>query len=98
MQQAAEEILQDQSFSRMLRRVAEEALQFRSQQFSDEGSSLTSLQEAESILQALAGGDGDAEAFATLESDSENGESIASRYKSSHDTPNDLEEDGSNGS
>ena len=55
LQQAAEEIRQDQSFSRMLRRVAEESLQFRSQQFSDEGSSLTSLQQAESILQTLVG-------------------------------------------
>ena len=98
LQQAAEEIRQDRSFSRTLRRVAEEALQFRSQQFSDEGSSLTSLQEAESILQALAGGDGDAGAFATLESDSDSEESVASRYKSSHDTPNDPEEDGSDGS
>ena len=88
-QQAAEEIRQDRSFPRSLRRVAEEALQFRSQQFSDEGSSLTSLREAESILQKLVGGNGDAEAFATLESDSDSEESVASRYKSSHDTPND---------
>ena len=73
-------------------------MQFRSQQFSDKGSSLTSLQEAESILQALAGGDGDVGAFTTLESDSDNEESIASRYKISHDTPNDPEEDGSDGS
>ena len=88
-QQAAEEIQQDRSFSRSLWRVAEEALQFRSQQFSDEGSSLTSLREAESILQTLAGGNGDVEAFATLESDSDSEESVASRYKTSHDSPND---------
>ena len=86
LQQAVEEIRQDQSFSRTLRRVAKEALQFGSQQFSDEGSSLTSLQVAESILQTLAGGDRDAEAFATLESDSDSDESVVSRYKSSHDT------------
>ena len=95
LQQAAKGIRQDRSFSRTLRRVAEEALQFRSQQFSDEGNSLTSLREAESILQTLAGGDGDAGAFATLESDSDNEESVASQYKSSHDTPNDPVEDGS---
>ena len=98
LQQAAEEIQQDRSFSRTLRRVAEESLQFRSQQVSDEGSSLTNLQEAKSVLQALAGGDGDAGAFATLESDSDSEESVVSRYKSSHDTPNDPEEDGLYGS
>ena len=76
----------------------EEALWFQSQQFSDEGSSLTSLREAESILQTLAGGNGDVEAFATLESDSDSEESVASRYKSSHDTPNDPEGDESDDS
>ena len=73
-------------------------LQFRSQQFFDEGSSLTSLREAESILQTLAGDDGDAEVFATFESDSDSEESIASHYKSSHDTRNDPEDDESDGS
>ena len=82
LQQAADEIRQDRSFSRTFRRVAEEALQFRNLQFSDEGSGITSLQEAESILQTLAGSDRDAEAFATLESESESEESVASRYKS----------------
>ena len=97
-QQVDEEIRQDRSFPRSLRRVAEEALQFPSRQFSDEGSSLTSLREAESILQMLVGGTGDAEPFTTLESDSDSEESVASRYKSSHETPNDLEEDESDGS
>ena len=97
-QRAVEEIRQDRSFPRSLRRVAEEALQFRSQQFSDEGSSLSSLREAETILEMLSGRDGDTQAFATLESDSESEESVASRYKSSHDTPNDPEDDGSDGS
>ena len=46
----------------------------------------------------LAGGDGDAEAFTTLESDSDSEESVASRYKSSHDTPNDPEDDELDGS
>ena len=62
-------------------------------QFSDRGSSITSLQEAESILQTLADGERDAEAFATLESDLDNGESIEFRCKSSHDTPNDPVEE-----
>ena len=98
LQQAADEIWQDRSFSRTLRRVAEEALQFRNLQFSDEGSGITSLQEAESILQTVADVDRDAEAFATLESDSDSGESVESRYKSSHDTPNDQVEEESDDS
>ena len=71
LQQAVDEIRRDRSFSRTLRKVAEEALQFRVLQFPDEGSSITILQEAETILQTLAGGDGDSEAFATLEAESE---------------------------
>ena len=49
-------------------------------------------------MQTLAGGNWDAEAFATLESDSDSEESVASRYKSSHDTPNDPEDDESDDS
>ena len=97
LQQAVDEIRRDRSFSRTLRQVAKEALQFQVLQFPDEGSSITSLQEAEMILQTLADGDGDSEAFATLESESEIDESVASRYKSSHDTPNDPEEEESDG-
>ena len=73
-------------------------MQFRSHQFSEKGNNLTSLREAESILQTLAGGIGDAEAFATLESDSDSEESVTLRYKSSHDTLNDPEDDESDGS
>ena len=83
-QQAAEEIRQDRSFPRSLRRVAEEALQFRSQQFSDEGNNRTSLREAESILQTLAGGDGDVEPFTTLELDSDSEESVTLQKQSRH--------------
>ena len=72
LQQAVDEIRRDRSFSRTLRQIAEEARQFQVLQVSDEGSSITSLQDAETILQTLAGGDGDAAAFATLEADSEN--------------------------
>ena len=66
-QQVAVEIRQDRFFPRVLLRVAEEALQLQNQQFSDKASSLSSLQEAESILQTLAEGDGDSEAFSALE-------------------------------
>ena len=94
LQQAVDEIRRDRSFSRTLRQIAEEALQFQVLQGSDEGSSITSLQDAETILQTLAGGDGDAAAFATLEADSDSGESVESRYKSSHDTnPTEEESD-----
>ena len=93
-----QEIRPDRSFPRVFRRVAEEALRFQSQQFSDKGSSLTSVREAESILQMLAEGNGDAEAFAALESDSDSEESVQSHYKSSHDTPNGPEDDESDGS
>ena len=97
-QQAAEEIRQDRSFPRVLQRVAEEALRFQNQQFSDEGSSLTSLREEESILQTLAEGDGDSEAFSALESESDSEQSVQSNYKSSHDTPDNPEDDELDGS
>mgnify|MGYP000665680474 CR=1 FL=1 len=70
-QQAAEEIRQDRSFPRVLRRVAEEALRLQNQKYSDKGSSLSSLREAESILQTLAEGDGEMEAFSALVSESD---------------------------
>ena len=66
-QQVAEEIRQDPSFPSVLWRVAEEALRLQNQQFSNEGSSMSSLQEAESILQPFAEGDEDSEAFSVLE-------------------------------
>ena len=97
-QQAAEEIRQDRSFPRVLRRVAKDALWFRNQQFSDEGSSLTSLREAELILQTLAEDDGDSEAFSALELESHSEQSVQSNYKSSHDTPNGFEDNQSEGS
>ena len=96
LQQAVDEIRRDRSFSKTLRQIAEEALQFQVLQASDEGSSITSLREAETILQTLAGGEGDAAAFATLEADSDSGESVGSRYKSSHETnPTEEESDDS---
>ena len=46
----------------------------------------------------LANGDGDAEAFTTLESDSDSEESVQSNYKSSDDAPDGPEDDESDGS
>ena len=52
-----------------------------------------SLREAELILQMLAEGDRDSEAFATLESDSDSEQSVQSNYQSSHDSLDGAEED-----
>ena len=79
----------------MLWRVTEEALRLRNQQYSDEGCNLSSLREPESILQTLATGDRDSEAFSTLESELNNEHSVHSNYQSSHDTPDDPEADDS---
>ena len=86
-QQAAEEICSDQSFSKVIRRVAEESLRLQQDFHPDEGSSLSSLREAESLLQALAAGEGDSEPFSAFESDSDGEYSAHSNYRSSHDTP-----------
>ena len=75
-QQAVEEIQQDLYFPRVLRRVVEEALWLQNQQFSNESSRLSSLREAESILQTLVVGDGDSEAFSVLESESDSEQSV----------------------
>ena len=91
-QQAAEEIRQDRSFPRVLRRVAEEALRLQNQQYFNEGSSLSSLREVESILQTLTTGGGDSEAFSALESESDSEQSVQSNYRSNHDTLDDPRE------
>ena len=88
-------IRQGRSFPRVFRRVAEEALRFPKQQFSDEGISLRSLREAESILQTLAEGDGDSEAFSALESESDSEQSVQSNYRSSRNTPDDPKDEDS---
>ena len=94
-QQAVEEIQQDLYFPRVLRRVVEEAIRLQTQQCSDEGSRLSSLWEAESLLQTLATGDDDSEALSALESESYSKKSVQSNYRNSHDTPDDPEEDDS---
>ena len=65
-----EEIRLDRSFSRVIRQVAEESLWLQHTQYLDEGSSLSSLWDAESILHTLAADEGDSEAFSTIELDS----------------------------
>ena len=59
---------------------------------------MSSLWEAESILQTLTEGDGDSEAFLALESESDSEQSVQSNYKSSHNTPDGPEDDTSEGS
>ena len=58
-------------------------------------SNLSSLRDAESILQTLATCVGDSEAYSAFESESDAEHNIHSNYRSSHDTPDELEEDGS---
>ena len=92
-QQAAEEIRADRSFSKVIRRVAAESLHGQQNSQPDEGSSLSSLRDAESILQALATGGGDSEPFSAFESDSDGECSAHSNYRSSHDTPDGPEDE-----
>ena len=91
-QQAAEEIYQDRSFPKVLQWVAKEALWLQNQQYSNEGNNLTTFRDAQSILQTLAEGDGDSEAFSALESESDSEQSVQSNYRSNHDTLDDPRE------
>ena len=70
-------------------------IRLQNQRHLDEGSKLSSLREAESILQTLVIGGGDSEAFSALKSESDNEHIVHSNYRSSHDTLDKLEEDGS---
>ena len=82
----------------MLQWVAKEALWLQNQQYSNEGNNLTTFRDAQSILQTLAEGDGDSEAFSALESESNSELSVQSKYRRNNDTtdtPDDLEEDDS---
>ena len=86
-QQAAEEIRADRSFSNVVRRVAEETLRLQETAYPDEGSSLSTLRDTESLLQALAAGGGEPEAFSAFDWDSDGGYSGRTNYRSSNDTP-----------
>ena len=92
-QQVADEIPQDQYFPRMIRWVVEEIVWLQIQQHLDEASSLSNLRDAKSILQTLAIGVGDSEAYWTFDSKSDNENIIHSNYRSNHDTLDELEED-----
>ena len=67
--------------------MAEESLRLQQDSHSNEGSNLSSLPEAESLLQALAAGEGDSELFSAFESDSNGEYSAHSNYRINHDTP-----------
>ena len=95
-QQAAKEIRADRLFSRVIRRVVEESLRSQQNSYPDEGSSLSSLREAESLLQALAAGEGESEAFSAFESDSDGEHSAHTNYCSSNDIPDGPEDEESN--
>ena len=51
------------------------------------------MKEAESILQALAAGEGNLEPFSAFESDSDGKYSAHSNYRRSHDTPDGPEDE-----
>ena len=67
--------------------MAEESLRLQQDFHPDEGSSLSSLREAESLLQALAARECDSEPFSAFESDSDGEYSAYTNYRNSHDTP-----------
>ena len=92
-QQAEEEIRADRSFSRVIRRVAEESLRLQQNDYPDEGSSLSSLREAESLLQALAAGEGESEAFSAFESDSDGEHGAHTNYRSCNEIPDGPEDE-----
>ena len=73
--------------------MAEESLRLQQTAYPDEGSSLSSLRETKSLLQALAGGDGETEAFSAFEWDSDGGYSVHTNYRSSNDTPDGPEDE-----
>ena len=70
-----------------------EAIRLHNQRHSDEGINLSSLRDTESILQTLAIGIEDMEVFSAFESELDNEHNIHSNYRSSHDVPDELEED-----
>ena len=95
-QQPTKEIRADRLFSKVIRRVATISLPVQQNSHPDEGSSLSSLRDAESILKALAIEEGDSEPFLSFDSYSEGKYSAHSNYRSTHDTldgPEDKESD-----
>ena len=67
----------------------------QNQQYPEEGSILSSLCEAESILQTVATCDGESEAFSTLESKLTCEHIVQLNYRRSHDTRDDPQKDNS---
>ena len=93
----AEAIRHDQFFSGRLWKVVEENIRLWKQRDSEESSIVTDLTVAESALQLLVEGGDDSTAFSTLESgsdtDTDNGKSTKSNYRSSHATPKDSKDE-----
>ena len=73
--------------------MAEESLRLQQNNYPDEGNNLSSLREAESLLQALAAGEGESEAFSTFESDSDGEHSAHTNYRNSNDIPDGPEDE-----
>ena len=73
--------------------MAEESLRLQQNDYPDEGSSLSSLREAESLLQALAAGEGESEAFSAFESDSDGEHGAHTNYRSCNEIPDGPEDE-----
>ena len=73
--------------------MAEESLRLQQNDYPDEGSSLSSLREAESLLQALAAGEGESEAFSAFESDSDREHNAHTNYRSCNEIPDGPEDE-----
>ena len=96
-QKAAEQVRQDQSFPRALRRIVEETIHLRKQCGSNEASSITDLADTESTLPILATKGEDSTTFFALELGSEHNTnddwSVKSNYCSSHRTPEETKDE-----
>ena len=73
--------------------MAEELLRLQQNNYSDEGSSLSSLREAESLLQALAAGEGESEAFLAFESNTDEEHDAHPNYRNCNEMPNGSEDE-----
>ena len=95
-QHAEEEIRTDRWLSIFIRRVAKESLRLQQNDYPDEGSCLSSLREAESLLRALSAGESKSEAFSACDSDSDGKRGAHTKYHSYNEVPDGPEEEESN--
>ena len=73
--------------------MAKELLGLQQNYYLDKGSNLSSLREAESLLQALAAGEGEFESFSAFESDSYGEHDAHTNYRSCNEIPDGSEDE-----